>query len=302
MQTVSKIADSEQNTTANNTPLTVMICAYNAEDTLAEQLTQLAPQINARNAELLVVDNRSTDNTVQLVSSFMQRIHNLKLVRADRQQGKAYAMNVGVEAATSPRIAMTDADDIVGEGWVDAMYQGLLESELCTGPMDMHSLNPERAWSPVPTWGKEPQLGFLPFMSGSNMGFHKSLFLQVGGMPADFGTGEDIDISWRMQLAGGRLKYDENALVRVRYRNSSWQDWLQTFRFARAHVMLYKRYRSQGMPGVSRGEVRQRYRRLWDGIRYWHRQTDEGRYLWRRKLAVSLGYLAGSLRYRVWYL
>jgi GT2 family glycosyltransferase len=55
---------------------------------------------------------------------------------------------------------------------------------------------------------------FLPHLCGANASFRRQLLHQAGGFNSKMFTGEDIDISWRIQLqTGARLQYAPQAII-----------------------------------------------------------------------------------------
>src|SRR4030066_1864890 len=101
--------------------LSVIIPAFNAAGTIAQQLESLATQRWSEPWEVIVANNRSTDNTVEIVNSFRGRIPNLCVIDAPERPGGAYAINIGGRSARGEPLAFCDADDIVCDGWVAAM-------------------------------------------------------------------------------------------------------------------------------------------------------------------------------------
>lgn len=86
--------------------LSVVIPAYNAESTI-ERAVRSASGQTRRPDEIVVVDDGSTDSTVQVLQAVEP---GLAVVRCPRG-GPAAARNVGVKAATGDWIAFLDADD-----------------------------------------------------------------------------------------------------------------------------------------------------------------------------------------------
>jgi glycosyltransferase involved in cell wall biosynthesis len=100
--------------------VSVNICTYNRCGILGEALEGvLSQQIpDGRRYEVIVVDNNSTDETRQVVESFVARgYENLRYVFEGRQ-GLSYARNAAVSAARSPILAFTDDDVRVKPDWV----------------------------------------------------------------------------------------------------------------------------------------------------------------------------------------
>ena len=88
--------------------ITVVIPVFNAEKTLDRALNSVAAQTYP-DFDVVVVDDGSTDKTVDLVSN--SRIGNLTFVKHAQNRGAAAARNTGISAARGRFIAFLDADD-----------------------------------------------------------------------------------------------------------------------------------------------------------------------------------------------
>lgn len=95
--------------------VSVIIPVYNAEKTLQESLDSLRAQ-TFRDFELVFVDDCSTDNSPQLMESFL-RESGLpgRILRQEVNGGVAAARNRGLDAAQGEYLAFLDADDRMAE-------------------------------------------------------------------------------------------------------------------------------------------------------------------------------------------
>lgn len=87
---------------------TVVVPAYNVAGTIAETLRSLLRQ-TLRDSEIIVVDDGSKDNTLEIVASFDDP--RLRVVR-QANRGLAGAHNTGIAHAASAIIGFCDADDL----------------------------------------------------------------------------------------------------------------------------------------------------------------------------------------------
>ena len=84
---------------------TAIIPAYNSEDTILQALTSLI-QLQPPPAEIIVVDDASTDRTPQLVKQFKRA----QLLQLKQNMGPGTARNRGAEQAKTPWLLFVDAD------------------------------------------------------------------------------------------------------------------------------------------------------------------------------------------------
>lgn len=89
----------------------VVIPAHNAEKFIAKTLTSVCQQ-SFRAIEIIVVDDASTDNTVEVVKTMMAEDNRITLKQHAKNQGVAAARNLGTETASAQYVAFVDADDI----------------------------------------------------------------------------------------------------------------------------------------------------------------------------------------------
>jgi glycosyltransferase involved in cell wall biosynthesis len=229
--------------------LSVVIPCYNAEAVVGQQLEALALQEWDKSWEVIVSNNGSTDRSLDVVSSFSSRLKNLRLVDASSRRGQPYALNVGIAAARSHQIAICDADDVVGTGWVAAMGEALNKHELVAGRMDTKRLNP--AWIHASIGQHQQEVGlqtssfppYLPHAGSGNLGVRRSVHESIGGFNEAFPYLLDTDYCFRAQLGGAKLQYVPEALVHIRMRQSLKGIYLQTRNWSQYESLLYKQYR-----------------------------------------------------------
>ncbi|MEJ7582565.1 MAG: glycosyltransferase family 2 protein [Acidimicrobiales bacterium] len=130
------------------------------------------------------------------------------------------------------------------------------------------------------------------------LGVRRTVFDRLGGF-AD-GDGEDVDLCWRAQLAGCRLRHVPAATLHYRYRTSLPATFRQARIYGAAHPLLYRRYRDAGMPGRSLREAGAGWAGLLRMLVYTRTKTELARVVF--LLGVYVGRILGSLRYRAIYL
>ncbi|MGA7934587.1 MAG: glycosyltransferase [Kovacikia sp.] len=111
-------------TNANNPPLiSVVICTYNRAARLSLTLEAMSKQtISASNFEVVVVDNRSTDNTLAICERYQEQLVNFRYIY-EPIQGLSKARNTGWKSTQSPYIAYLDDDAIPCEEWIKSILE-----------------------------------------------------------------------------------------------------------------------------------------------------------------------------------
>jgi GT2 family glycosyltransferase len=290
------VAD-EQGTSDTDTPLiSVMVPVRNGMPWIEHQLMALSCQEVPAEWEIVVADNGSEDGTRACVESWSERDPRIQLVDASAHRGAAAARNIGVQAARGSLLAFCDADDVVRPGWLASLREALADADLVAGVFDFGALDGNPSSHPVPAATR--QLGFLTFGLSANLAVRRKVFEAVLGFDEALSPEEDVDLCWRLQLAGYRFAVAAGAVVEKRERAAG----LPTFRAAWAYgccgPRLYVRYRAKGMRRDLRGAAK-----AW----VWLVAALPGlvkrarRRQWVRTFAIRSGRLAGSVHLGVFF-
>ncbi len=276
-----------------------MIPARNVAAVLPEQLDALLGQEWRGTWEIVVVDNRSTDDTARVVEEYRRRDPRVRLLSAPDRDGVSYARNAAVTATDSTALAFCDADDIVGERWVATMGEALREHRCVTGPLEVDLLNPRwlaetRGIFPTDrclTW-----FGLFPTASGGNLGLRRSAWERVGPFDESFAGGEDQEYSFRLYRAGIDVHFEPDALLHYRFREEASALWHQGRAYGYPRPLLRKRVRDHGLEPPSRVAGWRSW--LWLGIHLPLVTSPEGRSRWSWVAGNRIGQLQGSLHER----
>ena len=91
--------------------VSVITPAYNASEYIGEMIESVLNQ-TYDNWEMLIVDDCSSDNTVEIVKSYAEKDSRIKLILHSQNQGVATARNTALKEANGEYIAFLDSDDI----------------------------------------------------------------------------------------------------------------------------------------------------------------------------------------------
>ncbi len=102
--------------------VSVIIPAYNAAKTVEDTINSVLNQ-TFDDFELIVIDDGSTDNTVEIINRLANTDNRIRVYRNGKNCGVSYSRNFGVENANSDWIAFIDSDDI----WTEDKLQKQLK-------------------------------------------------------------------------------------------------------------------------------------------------------------------------------
>lgn len=213
--------------------ISVIICTYNRAKSLHQTLEAVCAQkLTAGNAEIIVVDNNSKDDTKKVVESWISKSAWPLTYLFEGKQGLSYARNTGIRNAKGEFLAFIDDDVIPEKNWLEGLRQCFAEtdadviggriemlwqcerpdwfSDEITGPIISQNLGAARKKWENP---KQP-------MIGANMGFKSELFKRFGGFREDLGRkgnlligGEDREIFDRLWNGGCKIYYEPSAMI-----------------------------------------------------------------------------------------
>lgn len=90
--------------------ISIIFPTYNAEKYITRNLNSIQNNSKDPNLEVIIVDNNSTDNTLNLIQSF--ELNDIKIIRNNKNLGFAKACNIGVKKAAGEFIFITNQDVI----------------------------------------------------------------------------------------------------------------------------------------------------------------------------------------------
>jgi glycosyltransferase involved in cell wall biosynthesis len=276
--------------------VSVVVPVLNGMPWVEYQLRALAAQQVGVDWEVVVADNGSDDGTRSCVMRWSERYSRIHLVDASARRGEAAAKNVGVRSARGRLLAFCDADDVVRPGWLASMLTALGDADLVAGMFDFSALDGGPKSVPVPPATR--QLGFLPFGLGANLAVRREVFESVDGFCEELPTEDDVDLCWRIQLAGYRFAVTADAVVEKRERSGVKPMFRAALGYGRCGPRLYGRYRADGMRRDLRGAAK-----AW----VWLVVASPGlvipmrRRQWVRTFGIRAGRLAGSVHLRVFF-
>lgn len=212
--------------------LAVIVLNWNcADDTLA---CVASLQDQTMPVTTVIVDNKSTDNSVRRLQQRLKKLDDVHLIKHDRNAGFAGGVNVGITWALDQGyeyIGLLNPDATAQSDWCAQLVAGIEHHPKCgiaTGLLlrqDGQTIDSTgdlyTTWGlPGPRGRDEPadsavdQPGNVFGATGGGSIYRAELFRQVGLFDEDFFMYyEDVDLSFRAQLVGFTVRYIPTALA-----------------------------------------------------------------------------------------
>jgi GT2 family glycosyltransferase len=223
--------------------LSVIIVNRNTSRLLKQALATLKLAIQQLEAEVIVVDNASADQSVKMLSSEFNGFH---LITNDKDMGFSKAANQGINAATGSHVLLMHPSMIIGEDTLEKIID-FMELHPDTGGLSVRMLDAEGHFVPeskksMPEgwinffkvtglsrlfsksqlfshhyqagWSEEFENTETDVLNNCFMLLRKDVLNKIGLFDERFPVyGHDIDLSYRIRLAGFKNYYFAKTFV-----------------------------------------------------------------------------------------
>ncbi|WP_046757453.1 glycosyltransferase family 2 protein [Kordia jejudonensis] len=242
--------------------LSVIILNYNVRYFLEACLRSVQAAIENLDAEIIVIDNNSPDDSCDMMRNTFP---NIQLIVNTENVGFAKANNQGVQVAKGEYICILNPDTIVAEDTFTQLLQfaqskknvGSIGCKLIDGSGTFLPESKRNIPTPMVSVKKilghknagyysnlhENQTGKVDILVGAFMLMKKSVYQAVNGFDEDyFMYGEDIDLSYKIKKAGFQNYYYGKTSV-IHYKGeSTLKDKTYAKRFYGAMQLFYKKH------------------------------------------------------------
>lgn len=213
-------------------------------------------------AEIIVVDNHSSDDSCQMVTQLFPEV---VLIQNQENFGFSKGNNMGVAKAKGEYLCILNPDTVVAEDTFKTLLTyaeahpkiGVLGCQLIDGkgnflPESKRNIpTPKIATKKMMGWSNEyyanhlspADIGKVDILVGAFMILKKELYTEVGGLDEDyFMYGEDIDLSYKVLKAGYQNIYYGKTTILHYKGESTLKDKIYAKRFYGAMHIFYKKH------------------------------------------------------------
>jgi len=200
----------------------IIVVSWNGVPYLKDCLDSVLAQIGPED-EVILVDNASTDGSVELVRAWYPEV---RIIENPRNLGFAGGANVGLRAARGDFLILLNQDVRVLPGWLDALIDtfsvpnvGIAGCKLLypdgriqhAGGLIYWPLGlPDHLGYGQPDQGQWDELREVDYVTGASWGFRRDVMEQVGLLDEGFWPGyyEEVDYCFRARKAGWLVVYN----------------------------------------------------------------------------------------------
>lgn len=232
-------------------PVSILIPCYNEAENIEETIAVLLQQ-KYPHFEIIAINDGSKDNTLEILLRLAEQHPQLRVVNLHTNQGKAMGLRTAALLANSELLVCIDGDALLAPEAVAWLVKPFLDNPgvgAITGNPRIRNRSTLLGriqvgeFSAIVGMIKRAQrtYGRVFTVSGVIAAFRKSALHDVGYWSNDMIT-EDIDISWKLQLAGWSILYEPNALCWVLMPETLQGLWKQRVRWAQGGSEVLLRY------------------------------------------------------------
>ncbi len=222
------------------------VIAYNESAVIEQCLASLLAQDSDGAREIIVVDDGSTDDTVERVQRLQRSHPEIRLLALDRNYGRGHARKAAIDVARGSYVATVDGDIILPHHWLAACLEAIEHADAVGG-----TATPDGDVAFLARrFGLEPKpVAHTITVSGSNGLYRRDVFETVS-YDAARREGEDVDISHAMRRHEFRMESVPGLFVRHDERKDFGEAISWLFQSGRGAARQLYRHREIRLPDV----------------------------------------------------
>ncbi|MFN3531684.1 MAG: glycosyltransferase [Candidatus Brocadia sp.] len=220
----------------------ILVPAYNEEQSITSCLNSLT-SLTYGDKEIIIIDDASTDGTVQSVEKFLDK--GITLVRREKNGGRAAALNSGLQRATGDVIITTDADTVVPANWLHRFKSHFERPGVVAVGGAYQARNKDKPLANATSVLDQIMNGVFKKslvpnkLSGVNSAIRKDILIDLGGFNENSWWSEDSELGWKLSRIG-KVIYDPNNIVSTQYPDTWSGIWRRKFYWGYAMGLKFR--------------------------------------------------------------
>lgn len=231
--------------------ISVVINTWNRKDRLRRALNSILNQTYKGKIGIIVVDNHSTDSTVDMIRENFPFVSLIVLPNSNYDF--AEARNIGASTASGDMIIVMDDDAVLKEDWIEKMIKRF-EENLAAGAFTSRIITYHQKGSYYAK-GKEVEIWDFKgennterynicWFHGAGTAFRKDVLEKAGYFPDEIARcGDEGDLSARIYLNGWKIEYNPD-IITYHYPSGKPDEWKHIYYGLRNLIWTHFKYMS----------------------------------------------------------
>lgn len=197
--------------------------------------------------EILVVDDASSDNTLEIINTFPVRVIPLS---SHRQA--SHCRNLAASMASGEILAFIDSDCLAEPQWLQELVPSFRDPDIVAVGGFVDGYHDESSLDCYEKVKSSLNLGSWPrrskkndpffYLPSCNLLVRREQFMGISGFKEKLSVGEDVDLCWRLRKQGHEIEYQPKGKIYHKHRNRLDAFCKRRFDYGTSEPMLHREH------------------------------------------------------------
>jgi len=231
---------TKENSSDTNTALKldIVMVTYNSEKWIKNCFKSIfASDFDKKNISIYIVDNNSSDNTVQKLedtkNNYFGQYANFTIIKSPQNHGFGKGNNIAAKYGSGDYLFFLNIDTELYENTLNEIQSEIQSSHIDVAAWELRQYPHEHPKI------YDTETGYTTWCSAAAVVIKRSAFDEVRGFDEKlFMYAEDVDISWRLRARGYNLRYIPTAAVK-HFSYEAGLDVVKPTQYVYSHINNY---------------------------------------------------------------